>query len=567
MATAPKDSLEDIFRADYEIARTYSYGGGQGLNLSGLRPKGAKVNNSSSTTPGVMNAADRYSYTTTKTQQDNRRGALMLVLDIDHPDVIDFITTKLDTTMIPGANISLGITDKFMEAVVADEDWVMTFETRHQKIKKTVKAKELMNLLAYANHTVGDPGFLLMDKMNSWHLLSEYEEVYFTCTNPCGEQPLMENGSCNLGSINLNAFVKNPFTDGATFDLQRFEDVTTDMIWGLDDLLDIFKDRHALPAQIQHVQDWREIGLGVMGLADLALSMKISYGSQDFQNVLEEIMKSMANTAAQASTIRARDRGAFPKYDFELVSRSAFYEDVYTDETKDMIRAFGLRNSRLLSIAPTGSISNVLGVSGGVEPFFNHGYQRQIESMFEEIVKIWVYERTPLKLMKHLGIKDLEDLPEWAKVTSQNIDFEERADVQAIIQKYVDTAISSTFNIPNDADVSDVVNIYMTAWSKGFKGATVFRDNCKKMGILTKGGELKDKNPAPFPSIEVREVWEDKMTGVVTETVNFIQLKEESYSSESVAYELCPLCGEHLTKKGGCTACSNDDCMYEKCAI
>jgi len=410
-----------------------------------------------------MNAADRYSYTTTKTQQDDRRGALMLVLDVDHPDVIDFITTKLNTEMIPGANISLGISDKFMRAVVADEDWVMIFETRHEKIKKTVKAKELMNLLAYANHTVGDPGFLLMDKINSWHLLSEYEEVFFNCTNPCGEQPLMENGSCNLGSINLNAFVKNPFTDDATFDLQRFEDVTTEMIWGLDDLLDIFKDRHALAAQVQHVQDWREIGLGVMGLADLALSMKIAYGSDDFQNVLREIMKSMANTAAQASAIRARDRGVFPKYSFEKISYSSFYQEVYTDETKDMIKAFGLRNSRLLSIAPNGSISNVLGVSGGVEPFFNHGYQREIQSMFSEIVKIWVYERTPLKLMKFLGIKNLEDLPEYAQITSQNIDFERRADVQAIIQKYVDTAISSTFNIPNEADVSDVVNIYMTA--------------------------------------------------------------------------------------------------------
>ena len=304
-----------------------------------------------------------------------------------------------------------------------------------------------------------------------------------------------------------------------------------------------------------------------MGLADLALSMKIAYGSDNFQNVLEEIMKSMANSAAQASALRAKERGVFPKYDFEKIAYSSFYQEVYSDETKDMIKAFGLRNSRLLSIAPTGSISNVLGVSGGVEPYFMLGYQREIQSMFSEVMKIWVYERTPLKLMKFMGVDNHTQLPDWARVTSQNIDFERRANVQAIIQKYVDTAISSTFNIPNNADVSDVVNIYMTAWSKGFKGATVFRDNCKKMGILTAGGELKDKNPAPFPSIEVQEIWADKRTGIINKTINFIQIKEESYSSEAVAYELCPLCGEHLTKRGGCTQCSNDECFYEKCAI
>lgn len=514
-----------------------------------------------------MNAVDRYSYTTLTTQQDNRRGALMVVLNVDHPDVVEFITTKLDTTKVAGANISLAITDKFMEAVVADDDWVMEFDTPHEHIKKTVKAKELMHLIAYANHTVGDPGFLLMDKMNSWHLLSEYEEVEFNCTNPCGEQPLMENGSCNLGSINLNAFVKKPFTDESYFDLLRFEQVVTDMIWGLDDLLDLFGQRHALPQQVQHVKEWREIGLGIMGLADLALSMKAPYGSDIFQIILEQIMQSMANSAAQASALRAKEKGVFPKYDYETIAYSDFYQEVYTDETKDLIKAFGLRNSRLLSIAPTGSISNILGVSGGVEPFFMLGYQREIQSMFSEAMKIWVYERTPLKLMKFMGLENHIQLPDWAKVTSQNIDFERRADVQAIIQKYVDTAISSTFNIPNSADVSDVVNIYMTAWSKGFKGATVFRDNCKKMGILTAGGEVIDKNPAPFPSIEIHEEWTNKKTGEVNKIVNFIQIEEDSFSSEKVEYEACPVCGAHLTKRGGCTKCSNNECYYEKCAI
>jgi ribonucleoside-diphosphate reductase alpha chain len=174
-------------------------------------------------------------------------------------------------------------------------------------------------------------------------------------------------------------------------------------------------------------------------------------------------MKEMANAAAKASALRAKDMGVFPKYNWENTSKSRFFQEVYTDETKELIKQYGLRNSRLLSIAPTGSISNILGVSGGVEPFFMLGYQRIIKSIFEEEKVIWVYEKTPLKLIKNLKLDNHEELPDWAKVTSQNIKFEDRAKVQATIQKYVDTAISSTFNVPNEATTEVIENIYMTA--------------------------------------------------------------------------------------------------------
>lgn len=567
VATAPKDSMQDIYRAAYEIARTYSYGGGQGMNLSQLRPKGARVNNSSNTTPGVMTFAELYSFITLNTQQENRRGALMLVLNIDHPDVIDFITAKLDVQKINGANISLAVTDDFMTAVVADREWVMRFETQHEVIEKRVKARELMRLISYANHTVGDPGFLLMDRINNYHLLSEYPEVVFNSTNPCGEQPLMENGSCNLGSINLDAFIKKPFTDDAFFDLERFREVVMHMTWGLDELLTILGQRHALPEQIEHVVDWREIGLGVMGLADLALSMKLEYGSPEFISFLDTIMFEMANAAAKASALRAKELGTFKKYNYEYISKSEFYQTVYTEETKELIRQYGLRNSRILSIAPTGSISNVLGVSGGVEPFFMLGYQRTIKSMFESERTIWVYEKTPLKLMKHLKIDYHEDLPAWAKVTSQNISFEKRAKVQSTIQKYVDTAISSTFNLANSATVEDIEKIYVTAWQSGLKGATVFRDNCRKIGILSGGGEHFDKNPAENPSITVHETWLNKSTREIKRYVNHLTIQNGSYTSEKIEHEKCPLCGSHLVKKQGCTKCADPDCVYEKCAI
>lgn len=195
------------------------------------------------------------------------------------------------------------------------------------------------------------------------------------------------------------------------------------------------------------------------------------------------------------------------------------------------------------------------------------GYQRTIKSMFEEEKTIWVYEKTPLKLMKELNISHHDLLPSWAKVTSQNISFAQRAKVQSTIQKYVDTAISSTFNLHNDAQVEDIEKIYLTAWKMGLKGATVFRDNCRKIGILTGGGEHFDKNPAKEPVIHVQEKWFDKKTGETKEFVNVIEVKGSKYKSEITQIEKCPICGSHLVKQEGCTKCSNNECYYEKCAI
>lgn len=563
----PEDSLESIYQVDYQIARTYSYGGGQGMNLSKIRPKGAKVNNSSNTTPGVMVFAEKYSHTTLNTQQDNRRGALMLVLNIDHPDIIDFITTKLDLNKVNGANISIAINDKFMNAVKNNETWVMKFETPYESIEKRMSAKDLIELVGYAAHTMGDPGVVFIDHMNDYHFLSEYHDVKFTATNPCGEQPLMAHGSCNLGSINLNAFVRNPFTEEAFYDFERFDFVVTEMIWALDDLLTMLGDRHALPEQREHVKQYREIGLGLMGLADVALSMRLPYGSQVFLDFLDKLMRRMINTATKASALRAKELGIFPRFDYEKVSKSKFYQTTIDPDTDELVKQYGMRNSRLLSIAPTGSISNILGVSGGVEPFFQINYTRRIVSMFEEEKTITVWEKTPLALAKAMNVNP-DDLPAWALITSQNIDFSDRANVQATIQKYVDTAISSTFNLPNSATVSDVIDIYMQAWTKGLKGATVFRDRCAKIGILAGINEdTKDLNPATPPHVHLEEKWINKKTGKVNEYVTHISVTQSGTMPEKIDREICPLCGEVLVKKQGCIKCSDPDCVYEKCAI
>ena len=563
----PEDNLESIYEVDYQIARTYSYGGGQGMNLSNIRPKGAKVNNTSSTTPGVMVFAEKYSHTTLNTQQDNRRGALMLILNIGHPDIVDFITTKLDLSKVNGANISIAMTDDFMQAVKEGKQWVMSFETPYEIIEKKVDARKLLELVGYAAHTMGDPGVVFIDHMNDYHFMSEYPDVRFTATNPCGEQPLMPHGSCNLGSVNLNAFVKKPFTDEAFFDFDRFDHVVSEMIAALDDLLTMLGDRHALKEQREHVIKYREIGLGVMGLADLALSMKLPYGSKPFLDFLDGMMRRMINTATKTSALRARDLGQFPEFDYDLISASSFYKSAIDPDTDELVKQYGMRNSRLLSIAPTGSISNVLGVSGGVEPFFQISYTRRIVSIYDEEKTINVWEKTPLHLARAMGISP-EKLPEWALITSQNIAFEDRANVQATIQKYVDTAISSTFNLANSASVKDITEIYMSAWQKKLKGATVFRDRCAKIGILAGINEnTEDLNPATPPTLHVEERWENKVSGDVKEYVTHITVNPSGYTPEKIEKELCPLCGDVLVKRGGCIHCNNPECDYEKCAI
>jgi len=563
----PEDNLESIYKVDYQIARTYSYGGGQGLNLSNLRPKGAKVNNSSNTTPGIMVFAEKYSHTTLNTQQESRRGALMLVLNIDHPDIVEFITTKLDLSKINGANISIALTDKFMQAAEKDELWNMHFETPYETIEKIVKARQLLELVAYSAHTMGDPGIMFIDHMNDYHFLSEYEEVKFTATNPCGEQPLMPHGSCNLASVNVKAFVRNPFTEEAHFDYERFEYVVGEMVYALDDLLTMLGDRHALKEQREHVKKYREVGLGIMGLADLALAMQMPYGSPEFIEFLDEMMRNMLNSAAKASALNAKSKGTFPLYDYDKISSSKFYKDTINPEVDKLIKKHGMRNSRLISVAPTGSISNILGISGGVEPFFQINYTRRIISMFDEEKKITVWEKTPLEMAKILGIEP-EKLPEWTKITSQNLEFEKRADVQATIQKYVDTAISSTFNIPNDTSVEDVMNIYLTAWKKGFKGATVFRDRCAKIGILMGINEnSEDLNPGIPPKMHIEEKWYNKKTEESKDYVTNVTIENQRYKPDKMERELCPLCGSVLIKKQGCIQCINDLCDYEKCSV
>lgn len=554
----PEDNLLSIHMTDYKHAVTYSRGGGSGCNLSNLRPTGAFVNNAARATTGVVSFADQYSETTLRIGQKNRRGALMLMLNSDHPDIINWIKAKLDIEAITGANLSIYVQDELMAAAKEGKMWKLHFETEHEKIEKWVDADDVLSLMAFTNWWSGDPGMFFGDRANSYHLLSEYPEIHFTCTNPCGEQPLLGNGSCNLASLNLSTHIENEFSKEADIDLEGLKDTTFLGVEALDNMLDYFLGSHPLPEQNAHIPLWREIGLGMFGYADVAVKIGMEYGSKEFIDYMEPVMKNIANWAAQASALIAKEKGTFEKYDYDLISQSEFFQTVYTEETKEMIRKYGLRNSRLLSIAPNGSIATLLGASTGGEPYFKYKYTREIKSIGEDDEGsqfITVVERTIQDLMNKLEINDVNELPEYAKTDSHNIKYIDRIKFQAMLQKYIDTAISATINLPHETKWQDIKEIYFKAWEYGLKGITTFRDGCAKVGILVP----EDAKGFIFQEPAVEEI------PFLTKKDIEIILKPEKAKDFINSGNLCPECGSTIIKKGGCTGCSN--CEWSKCSI
>jgi len=556
--TDPEDNLFSIHETDYKNAVTYSKGGGSGANMSNLRPVGAFVNNAARETTGVVSFAEQYSATTLRIGQKHRRGALMLMLNSDHPDIINWIKAKLDIHVIQGANLSIYVQDAFMEAATTGEMWELKFETEHEKISRWVLAEDVLSLMAFTNWWSGDPGMFWGDRANSWHLLSEYGDVHFTCTNPCGEQPLMGNGSCNLASVNYANHILDAFDKNARIAYDRVERTIRKGIRALDSMLDYFHGSYPLPAQNDHITKWREIGLGFFGYADMAVKLGVAYGSEEFNAIVGDLMSKSANWAAQESAMIAKERGVFPEYDFDLISASTFYQEVYTDETKALIEQYGLAHSRLLTIAPNGSIGTLHCVSTGGEPFFAFKYTREVRAIGDEFGEpqfIDVFEKTIQDLMNHLGIHDVEDLPEYAKVDANSLKPMDRIKFQQVLQKYVDTAISSTINLPHETTWQEIKEIYIQAWKHGLKGITVFRDNCAKMGILTtanaKGFEFQVPPVHEIPFLNKEDIK--------------IILDPDAAKEFIDSGNLCPECGATIIKKDGCIGCSS--CYWSKCSI
>lgn len=486
----PEDNIESIFECAKKLARTYSYGGGCGIDISGLSPRGARINNAAKETSGAVSFMDLYSMVTGLIGQNGRRGALMISIDCSHPDLQEFIGLKTDLEKVTKANISVRISDEFMEAVKNNEDYTLhyTREVTGEVIEKQVNAREIFRLIAETNWDYAEPGALFWDRVKSWNLLSNTKEFEYAGVNPCAEEPLPAGGSCLLGSINLSGFVHDPFTDNAAFDYDGFRKCVAASVKALNEVLDEGLPLHPLEEQQESVRKWRQIGLGIMGLADTMIKLGVTYGEEEAVELCDKIGFAMADAAIAASARLAKEEGAYPACNIDEVMSTEFFLANTTEQTRELVRKHGLRNSQLLTIAPTGTISTMLGISGGIEPVYANYYERKTESLHGTDVYYKVYTKIVQDYMDSHGIKDDKELPDYF-VTAMTLDYEQRIDMQAAWQQHIDASISSTVNVPNSFTVEETESLYLKAYEKGLKGITIYRDGCARSGILSLGEE------------------------------------------------------------------------------
>ena len=481
--TPPEDNLESIVDTAKKLARTYSFGGGCGIDVSKLAPKGAVVHNAAKTTTGAVSFMDFFSYITGLICQEGRRGALMISIDCNHPDLIEFINLKSQKDICTKANISVRVSDKFMQAVLNDLDYTLSYyrPEGNQTIEKTIKAKEIFHLLALRNWEWAEPGILYWDRIQGYNLLDNTGFKY-AGVNPCAEEPLPAGGSCLLGSINLSEFVVNPFTNNAKIDYEALEEATSISIVGLNQVLIEGLNFHPLKEQQETVRNLRQIGLGTLGLADMLIKLGITYGSNESINTIKEVYKTIATMAIKQSLELAKSHSCYPVCDKDKLIESNFIKNLKLDETTlNEIKEYGLYNSQLLTCAPTGSIGTMFEVSTGVEPNFALHYTRRTQSLDG---KDSYYEVNARILADYLTLFDTTEIPNYF-VTSSDIKPLRRIKVQSELQKYIDASISSTINLPKETTVEEVEDIYINAWKYGLKGVTIYRSGCKREGILT----------------------------------------------------------------------------------
>tara|TARA_B110000014_G_scaffold11996_1_gene8133 strand:+ start:346 stop:2823 length:2478 start_codon:yes stop_codon:yes gene_type:complete len=631
------DDIESIYKAAFECARTYSYGGGIGVDISSLRPKNAIVHNAADSSTGAVSFMELYSLTTGLIGQSGRRGALMLTIDVKHPDVIHFLKVKktpnwvtnqiieqcnwsglfnefeLDTikkqvmenTQVRFANISIKASDEFMEAVdeerkyspktylvylnknnktskhqnrydhfsvkmpskkIEDFDLIKTFEsfsemkkwlkTEHEQtiskklvhdincrnkfgdytvnckgydlaikqagdfmlyfnsdetgeIKELVKARSIWDEFVEGNYKTAEPGLIFWSTMSDYSP-SNYVGKPIISTNPCAEVPLEDGGACNLGSLNLSRFVVDGYQNNARINFDQLAESTELLVRFLDNVVTWNEDLNALEKQRLAAKETRRLGLGVMGIADMLNQLSLSYDSDEAIDCIEQVMSFITNAAYQASAMIAKEKKPSPIFNLNDYKECPFYQEALNDETKNLISKNGIRNIAIMSIAPTGSISNIvlgyeingknyIGVSGGVEPIFAVSYTRRSES-FNKRFK--VFHSTIQAYMDLMDINNIdeekESLPEYFFRTAHTIVPDKRVKIQGVIQKYIDHSISSTINLAEDVEPEVISDIYFMAWQKKLKGVTIYRDGSRFPILsvdskLTRFQQYKDK--------------------------------------------------------------------------
>lgn len=512
---SPKDSRGGIIDSLKNMVEIMAHGGGVGMNLSSLRPRGARVTKVNGTSSGPMNWAGLFSLATRDIIQQGgtRRGALMIMLWDWHPDIYEFITVKQDLTKILGANLSVCVSDSFMEAVEKDAEWHLMFpdtsdpeydkawdgdlemwkkKGKKVKIFRTVKAREMWNLICEAAWKSAEPGVVFMERYNKLH--NNYYWNRINCVNPCGEEGLPPWGVCNLGSINLSALVNGDGVEKpGEFDYELLARITRLGVRFLDNVVSMDPYIFAGIKKTQ-LEGERRIGLGTMGLGDALIKMHMRYGSPESLDVIDRIYRIIRDNSYDSSAEIAKVKGAFGKFDKKLYPDGAYVRTL-PEPILSKIKKYGIRNSILTMQAPTGSTSLLAGTTSGIEPVFEFEFTRRDRIGTHVIYHpLWDKYReahkTELTSKNEKG-EEIITKPEWF-VGSADLIPEEHVDVQAVIQKYVDASISKTVNAPNSYTVQDVDKLYTQAYKKGLKGITMFRDGSRE-AVLERGDTSANK--------------------------------------------------------------------------
>ena len=491
MGTIP-DSMEGIFQALKEAALTMQQGGGIGYDFSTIRPRGAPVHGVAADASGPLSFMDVWdAMCRTIMSAGARRGAMMATMRCDHPDIEAFIAAKQDSARLRMFNLSVLVTDAFMQAIRDDAPWDLQFDGR---VFHTLPARDLWNRIMRATYDYAEPGVIFIDRINQQNNLTYAETI--AATNPCGEQPLPPYGACLLGSINLARLIDAPFSDGAHLDMAALDDLVRVAVRMMDNVVDA--SRFPLPQQALEARAKRRIGLGVTGLADALMMLGLRYGAPDAVAQTRDWMHAIARAAYLASADLAREKGAFPLFNADEFLASGFMSRMDAD-VRDAVARHGIRNALLTSIAPTGTISLYAGnVSSGIEPVFAHAYTRKVlqkdgsrseEEVVDYAVRIW------------RETKGDAPLPDWF-TDAQTLAPLDHVAMQVAAQEWVDSSISKTINCPVDISFEAFKDVYLAAWDLGCKGCTTYRPNAVTGSVLSVS-EKSETAPQPDHGAEV----------------------------------------------------------------
>lgn len=518
---SPDDNISSIVNAGRDLANLFKRRCGVGLDISNLRPDGAQVNNSAGTTTGAWSFADFYSYVCRMIGQNGRRGALMITMDVRHPDIQEFVTMKHDLTKVTGANVSIKISDDFMQAVEAGEKFTLQFPvgSDNPTCTKEIDAKALWDVIVESATTTAEPGLLMWGNIEKYLPAESYADVGFKtiCTNPCAEIPLSAYDSCRLISINLKNLVNDPFTDQAKFNFEKFAEVARVAMRMSDDLVELETEKLQTILEVSDTadekemwskllkacQDGRRTGLGTHGLADALACLGVAYDSDEGLQVTDMIYKTLKEEAYRESVVLARERGAFPVFDWNKEKDNLYIKSLPSDILM-MLEEYGRRNISILTNAPTGSVSILSQTSSGLEPVFRNSYTRrrkmdhgELENpdFVDEVGDRWkefkVYHHNVQQYMKATGETEVPSF----FTESDQIDWNRRIEIQAAIQKHIDHAISSTINLPKETSPSVVADLYLQGWKKGLKGVTVYVDGSRSGVLVTNDSEDTQEFP------------------------------------------------------------------------